>query len=305
MNLWWLGAGLLALLGAGALVVASLPRYDRRLERRFAAALGGGEEALQLFPGHEAGLLGQLARRGLTPFGEDRERFDRLLTQCGWRGPRARLVAWLLMAPLPVVAAFVAMVLALAEGEGPANVFAAALFAFALCFVAPRRILARLAARRQQAMRREVVPFIYMLRMLLDAGLSLEHALNVIVEQGRAQIPTLAPELEFALRRIQAGDERADALGMMAAPLEVPELGDTVAMLRQVSRYGGNIRDSLANYARVVEERHIDRLREYVSKLSAKMTVVMVTCLFPALLIFVAGPGFVGLAKALRGGIGG
>jgi tight adherence protein C len=31
------------------------------------------------------------------------------------------------------------------------------------------------------------------------------------------------------------------------------------------------------------------------------MTVVMVLFLFPALMIFVAGPGFVGLARALKG----
>jgi tight adherence protein C len=72
-------------------------------------------------------------------------------------------------------------------------------------------------------------------------------------------------------------------------------------MLKQVTRYGGNIRDSLAEYTTLVEQRQVSELREYVSKLSAKMTVVMILFLFPALMIFLAGPGFMGLAKALKG----
>jgi tight adherence protein C len=87
----------------------------------------------------------------------------------------------------------------------------------------------------------------------------------------------------------------------MAAPLDIPELSDTIAMLKQVTRYGGNIRNSLEEYTTLVEQRQVSELREYVSKLSAKMTVVMILFLFPALMIFLAGPGFIGLSKALKG----
>ena len=87
----------------------------------------------------------------------------------------------------------------------------------------------------------------------------------------------------------------------MASVLEVIELSDTIAMLKQVTRYGGNIKDSLTEYTALVEQHQVSELREYVSKLSAKMTVVMIIFLFPALMIFLAGPGFIGLAKALTG----
>ena len=66
-------------------------------------------------------------------------------------------------------------------------------------------------------------------------------------------------------------------------------------------RMPSNVLNSLIEYTKLVEQRQISELREYVSKLSAKMTVVMMVFLFPALLIFVAGPGFVGLANALKG----
>jgi tight adherence protein C len=163
-----------------------------------------------------------------------------------------------------------------------------------------RRMLRWRAKQRQQAIRKEVITWLHLQRMLFDAGLSLEHTLQVIEQQARTLIPNLAVELEAVVKRIRAGQDRADALAEMAVPLEVPELNDTVAMLRQVTRQGGNVRDALIEYTKLIEQRQFSELREYVGKLSAKMTVVMVLFLFPALLIFVAGPGFVGLASALK-----
>jgi tight adherence protein C len=174
-------------------------------------------------------------------------------------------------------------------------------FVFAFFFIFMRRLLRWCASQRQQVIRKEVTAFLHLLRMLFDAGLSFEHTLQVIEQQGGSLIPNLSKELGVVLKRIQAGQERGEALAEMAEPLDIPELNDTIGMLKQVTRYGGNIRDSLIEYTKLVEERQISELREYVSKLSAKMTVVMVLFLFPALMIFVAGPGFIGLARALKG----
>ena len=105
----------------------------------------------------------------------------------------------------------------------------------------------------------------------------------------------------MALRHVDAGLDPADALSEMAAPLEVAELNDTVAILKQVSRHGGNIRETLVKFAQLMEDRQLSALREYVNVLSGKMSVVMMVFLFPALLIFLAGPGFMALAKGLTG----
>jgi tight adherence protein C len=164
-----------------------------------------------------------------------------------------------------------------------------------------RRLLRWKAQKRRDAIRKEVIPFLHLLRMLFEAGLSMEHILQIIEQQGRDLIPNLVSELHLVIKRIQSGQDRADALVDMAAPLDVPELSDTIAMLKQVTRYGGNIRNSLEEYTTLVEQRQVSELREYVSKLSAKMTVVMILFLFPALMIFLAGPGFIGLTKALKG----
>jgi len=302
MNLWWWAAVLLMGVTAGVLLFgARQARMPRHVGQRFQETLRKGGVPVELFGGvvrddPQARLLQRLERFSSSELDE----VERLLAQAGWSSPGMRFYFFILAWVGPAAAAGCAAAYALLAGHGMTELLLYAVFAFALVFVLVRRILRWQARKRQKAMRGEVVALLHLLRMLFDAGLSLEHTLQVVEKQGRELVPNLASELAAVLKRIQSGQERGEALTEMAAPLEVPELSDTVAMLKQATRYGGSIRDSLVEYTKLIEQRQIAELREYVSKLSAKMTVVMVVFLFPALMIFVAGPGFVGLANALR-----
>lgn len=206
------------------------------------------------------------------------------------------LASWL--TPLAAVIGATFFAVAAADMTG-AQKLASVFIAFALGFLAPRYVLRYRAKARRNALSREMPTAIYLLRMLFDAGLSTEHALRVMYEEGGVLMPNLSEEIAGALQRIDAGHDRADALHEMAEPLDVAELTDTVAILKQVTRHGGNIRDSLMKFAQLMEERQQSALREYVNQLSGKMSVVMMIFLFPALLIFLAGPGFLALGKGL------
>lgn len=303
MNIW-LWIAILLMVGTAGLLFTTTQR-DRPppgVHRRFAEALRGDGANISHFfnfekPDANTRLMHLLERFSSS----EMEEMQRLLIQAGWGNPQTRLyflaAGWLVPMAMAVLAGFYSVL----DGNSFTHVLFHAVFVFAFVFIAMRRLLRWRASQRQQVLRKEVVAFLHLLRMLFDAGLSFEHTLQVIEQQGSSLIPNLAKELGVVLKRIQAGQERGEALAEMAEPLEIPELNDTIGMLKQVTRYGGNIRDSLNEYTQLVEARQISELREYVSKLSAKMTVVMVAFLFPALMIFVAGPGFVGLARALKG----
>ena len=223
----------------------------------------------------------------------------RLLVQSGWASGRSRYLYLVIARVGPAVLGILVLFISMAEGSGLGTALLHAMFAFAFAFVGLRYVLRWRASSRCKALRGELIPLLHLLRMLLDAGLSLEHALRVAVEQGTDLIPNFAVELERVLVRLAAGQDRGEALARMAELLDIVEVSDMIAMLRQVTRFGGNIRDSLTSYTKLLEERQLSELREYVSKLSAKMTVVMMIFMFPALMIFIAGPGFMGLTKAL------
>ncbi len=301
MSILWLISILLMLLAAGLMMYGALKdSHPRYIQRRF-------REALQQEGIHISARLGPLDLEemlhdmlGKVSRSEMQE-MRHLLVQAGWPGARPVLIFLLVAWVLPLGLGVLAAVYAIVNQDTWINVLFHLIFAFAATFVLVRRLLRWKAQHRRDAIRKEVIPFLHLLRMLFEAGLSMEHILLVIQQQGQEMIPHLADELHLVIKRIQTGQDRTDALTEMAAPLEVPELNDTIAMLKQVTRYGGNIRESLAEYTVLAEQRQVSELREYVSKLSAKMTVVMILFLFPALMIFLAGPGFMGLSKALTG----
>lgn len=298
---WWLSCAFMLGMAVVLLLQAQTRKIPPQLmNRRFEAMLrqhGLASETSERRKNAKAWLQQWLERFSESEFNE----MQLLLVQAGWGKPQFRFyylaAAWL----LPLLIGVMAAVYALIKGNSAAHALLQMLFAFALLFVGIRQTLRWRAKARQQAIRKELVTWLHLLRMLFDAGLSLEHALRVLVQQASDLIPNLVQELDATLKRIESGQERSEALMEMAEPLAVPELNDTIAMLKQATRYGGNLREPLVEYTQLIEQRQVSELREQVGKLSAKMTVVMVIFLFPALMIFVAGPGFMGLANALKG----
>ncbi|MGH8550454.1 MAG: type II secretion system F family protein [Methylococcales bacterium] len=294
----------LVLLGLMLLVLsllhseASSRSSQRRFQSLLKAGLGqaGADEnwflpAMERMGGHSVVL------RWMTT--SDEQETTRLIRQAGWNFGIQRSLFYLFAWLSPLAAAAGALFYIIPAEIVGARAVAGVFIGFTAGFLLPRYILRYCAGARQKALSKEVPTAIHLLRMLFDAGLSIEHALWVLHSESKALLPELSPELAVVLNRINAGHDRVDALSDMANPLDVPELSDTVAILKQVTRHGGNVRDSLLQFARLMDERQQSALREYVSKLSAKMTVVMVVFLFPALMIFLAGPGFIALAKAL------
>lgn len=220
------------------------------------------------------------------------------LRRAGWEIPRQQAIYNAASALAPVAGVLAGGAWGFIAGMQLHETLSLAFLGFGAGYILPPRILRWQVERRREAIREEMLLVLHQLRMLFDAGLSLEHALRIISEQGRSLTPNMSVEVAAVLARINAGQERGSALDEMAQPLDVPELNDTVAILKQAARYGGNLHESLSRYAQLIEDRRLTTLRERVSKLSAKMTVVMVLFMFPALMLFLAGPGFFALAGA-------
>ncbi len=78
----------------------------------------------------------------------------------------------------------------------------------------------------------------------------------------------------------------------MSSPTPAP-------ILQQLLHQGGGAMKSLQALKQLLDDRRLTRMQEFISKMSAKMSVVMMVFLFPALLIVLAGPGFIAISKAI------
>ncbi|WP_341960150.1 type II secretion system F family protein [Pseudomonas sp. RC10] len=222
-----------------------------------------------------------------------------LLNRIGWRRASQRSLFAACQVGTPIVAVCIVMLvqtLFFSDVEYP---LLAPMFALGLGYLAPKRILAAAAMRRQKQAVAEIATFIPLLRILFESGMAVEQALRVLSNEGRSLLPVLSSELRVMLVRVDSGLELGDELNKMAAVLAVDEFSDTCVILNQLIHQGGGAMKSLLALKQLIDDRRLTRLQEYISKLSAKMSIVMMVFLFPALLIVLAGPGFVAIGKAL------
>ncbi|MFC6300846.1 type II secretion system protein F [Pseudomonas sp. CCM 7893] len=248
--------------------------------------------------------LGSLLRQlGSSPIAQRSVSLDNetqiLLNRIGWRKSSQRSMFAAFQVGVPVVllgVVVLAQELFFPKIESP---WVAPLVALGIGYLLPKRILASAAKSQQQRIAREVSTFIPLLRILFESGMAVEQSLRVLSTEAQRLLPALTYELRLVLTRVDSGLELSEELGKTAKMLAVDELTDTCVILQQLIQQGGGAMKSLLSLKQLLDDRRLTRLQEYISKMSAKMSVVMMLFLFPALLIILGGPAFIAIARAL------
>ncbi|KPB59832.1 Type II secretion system protein F domain protein [Pseudomonas amygdali pv. myricae] len=284
------------MLAAAAFLLLSGMARQRRNERLVARRLRG-QVIRESRIGSLLRLLGD-TRIGQRSISLDSET-QMLLNRIGWRRASKRSLFAACQVGVPVGLMVVVIVAQLLLFKGVEQPLIAPVFALGIGYLLPKRILAAVAQRRQKQVVMEISTFIPLLRILFESGMAVEQALRVLSLEGKDLLPVLSEEIRVVLVRVDSGLELGEELRKTAALLAVDELSDTCVILNQLIHQGGGALKSLLTLKQLIDDRRLTRLQEYISKLSAKMSVVMMVFLFPALLIVLAGPGFIAISRAL------
>ena len=282
------------LLAALALVINTViqqrMRQQRVMQRLEGAKTGPGKFSSWL----RAVGSSQVGQRSVSLDNETQA----LLTRLGWRTASQRSLFAAFQVGTPVVLAGLVFVGHKVFYPDAGNLGVALLFGLAIGYLIPKRLLALAAARRQQQIANEVSTFIPLLRILFESGMAVEQALRVLSQEGQQLLPVLTGELRLVLARVDSGLELGQELQKTASLLAVDEFDDTCVILQQLIQQGGGAMKSLQALKALLDDRRLTRMQEYISKMSAKMSVVMMVFLFPALLIVLAGPSFMAISRA-------
>ncbi|MFJ2487381.1 type II secretion system F family protein [Pseudomonas sp. NPDC087639] len=283
------------LLGAALLLIASLLEQRRRA-RQISRRLDGDLIRENRF-GNLLHVLGesQVGQRSVKLDNETQT----LLNRLGWRSARQRSLFAACQIGTPLLLLALTVLLQSVFFPTVEKQWIAPLFALGVGYLLPKRLLVMAVARRQKQLSNEIGTFLPLLRILFESGMAVEQALRVLSHESQALLPVLTQELRLVLARVDSGLELGEELNKATQLLAVDEFTDTCVILQQLLHQGGGAMKSLLSLKQLLDDRRLTRLQEYISKMSAKMSVVMMLFLFPALLIVLAGPGFTALAKAL------
>jgi tight adherence protein C len=103
------------------------------------------------------------------------------------------------------------------------------------------------------------------------------------------------------LQEMQFGKSRVQALRAMADRTTVAELRMLVSALVQASELGIPVATVLREQALEMRVRRRQRAEESAQKVTVKILIPLVFCLFPALMIIVIGPGALSIAGLTLG----
>ncbi len=259
-------AAAMAVLGAGWLVPSRPGEGSPRILRVLAAA--GGRSGRRRPP-------------------RDLERRIAAAGRPGGLGPRELMAAKVAAAVTAVPAGTVLG--AAAPGRlGPLITVAAP----AAGFLAPDLWLARRAAERARAVRRELPAMLDLLRVTVEAGASLPVAL---AEVGRRASGPLAAEWSAVGGEVALGVPLAEALAAMGQRLPQAEVRALCAALDRSLRHGAPLGRTLRGQARDARMALRRRVQEDAAKAGPKIQLVVALLLVPSVLLMVAAA----LASAL------
>jgi tight adherence protein C len=295
--------------GSVACLTAALLRMAeerRRLHRLRSLIRGnGGSDREAKAGGFPEALIGHI----LAPLGriaaprdpEELARVSRTIRRAGHRSGRhsaVRLYYGVRALAALLAGALYVLTTAAAGGIGAKT----ALHAFvplAVGYYLPAAILRQQAAARSEKIMKELPDALDLLKICIEAGLSLDSGLHRVSRELRDIAPILSKELAQYFLEIQSGLPRRQVLGNLAERNQVNSLSGVVNVFIQSSRLGTDIAEALRVYSTSLRTERRQVAEELGAKVAVKLTLPMILLILPALLIVILGPAMISMFERL------
>ncbi len=275
---------------------------EMKVQQRIAGPLRDYQSGTRLFDNLNAVVVRYFDEKRFKVEGSVRSKLRQDLIRAGFFHPNAinYYILWRigLVVVLPVLGYAVASV-ALSESSGLAKLALLAIVTF-LAILGPDAYVSR---RRRLLTAEYTTAFPDLLDLMVvcvDAGLSLEAALDRISREVIKKSRALGMNLLLLGAETRAGRSTIDALGSFADRLGVDEARAFVATLRQSMELGSDIGDALRAFSDDMREKRLLRAEEKANRLPVEMVMPLAACIFPVVLMVVMLPVIIRLMTIMR-----
>jgi len=299
-----LAAGLLAFAAVLLIGVATTPRETPKA--RLQAAVLGGRSQLGTFSAKPSigKQMARAIRRWLSSLDliktKQMDHVMHTLAQAGWRSRDA--IAVYLFAKLTLPAGvgltlaglfFVAQV-----GTQPTVVKLMVVLAAVLgASFLPDVMIRNAAGKRRKAIELALPDAFDLLVICVEAGSSLDAAIDRIAEEMAAGAPELSDEMRTTALELRYLPERRQALDNLAKRVELPGIQALSTTLAQTERFGTPLAQALRVLAAELRNARMMKAEEKASRLPALMTIPLVAFILPALFVVLMGPAILSMVR--------
>jgi tight adherence protein C len=219
------------------------------------------------------------------------------LIRAGLRGPAVQTMFYFYRAALPIgfgIAAFVYLKLFGAAANVPENLhIAITAGAVALGFYAPNLYLTNRAQKRREAIMRAFPDSLDMMLICVEAGMSIEVALQRVGQEIAPASVELAEELALTTAELSYLPERRMAYENLARRTNHPGVKSVALALTQAEKYGTPVGSALRVMAKENRELRLSEAEKKAAALPAQLTVPMIIFFLPVLFMVIMGPAMI------------
>lgn len=300
MNLVLIAALLLLLLlfiGIFSLLVV-LFRQRVRLEERISEQSAG--------PGFDWSAVSKQFEELAKPLGrliprseKDLSREEKLLLQAGYRSRDAIYVLY----GFRVILTLAILIAFIVSGVFWQNPLLFVLLTILASAALPDIWVRWMIGRRKVRIQHGLPDFMDLSVVCVEAGLGLDQTIQKVGYELRVPHPDLSGELRLYGLETAAGRSRAEALRGLAERTGVDDMRSFAAVLIQADRFGTSVAQTLRVFADDLRIKRRQRAEEIAAKITVKLVVPLMLFVMPAVLIVVAGPGVIAVARDLFGNL--
>lgn len=217
------------------------------------------------------------------------------LIQAGLRDPRFVTMYYGLRVLLMLAAALAIGALTRFAPDKLMLVLLAAAFGYFL----PRFVLKRMITHRQQAIQLALPDALDLAIICVEAGLSLDQALQRVGQELQHVHRELSDELHLLTLEVRAGKPRSEALRNLSLRIGIDDMRALVAVLLQTDRFGTSIAQALRVHSDALRTERRQRAEETAAKTTIKMVPVLVFLVFPPMFFVTMGPAVIELVRTV------
>jgi tight adherence protein C len=170
-----------------------------------------------------------------------------------------------------------------------------------LGFYLPNIFISNLIQRRQKSIKRVFPDSLDLLLICVQAGMSIESAMNKVAGEIGTRSIELAEEFSLTTAELSYLQERRQAYENLGKRTGIPAVRAVGTSLIQAERYGTAISQALRVLAQESRDMRMAEAEKKAAALPPKLTVPMILFFLPVLFVVILGPAAIQV-MAMRGG---
>jgi tight adherence protein C len=248
-----------------------------------------------------SGFLNWVQARTSLSDPAERERLRAELSQAGYVNPAAPMifvtVRYGLALGLPLL-----WLSAVSFANPSSSTLLTVTVPLGLCVIGlflPRFLLRRAIAIRRTTIEQQFPDALDLMVICVDAGGSLESAIQRVTREMRRSHREIAGEFERVSEELSAGRSRSDALHNLARRLEVPSIRGFVSLVVQSQTLGASVSQALKTYSIEMRHRRAMIAEEKAMRIPVLISIPLVVCFLPVIVVATLLPATIDIIRVV------